>query len=124
MKASESVAAEQVHVPSGGAGEEKARSTAATPVGEAVQVIREPGLCGGDPVLAGTRIPVHDVISYAQQYDWDLREVQKHELPDLSEHQIRAAVEWYRNHTEEIDAILHARRSEYEDGIRRARSGR
>ncbi len=34
-----------------------------------MEIERNPKRCGGDPVLAGTRMGVHDLVSYRRLYD-------------------------------------------------------
>ena len=68
-------------------------------------VVRDPARCGGDPILAGTRTAVHDVVSYFKLHGGDLSQVQQ-ELPHLSVDQIQAALAFYEEHTQEIEEIL------------------
>jgi uncharacterized protein (DUF433 family) len=79
-------------------------------------IVRDPRRCGGDPILAGTRTAVHVVVSYTHLYGGNLSQV--HEtLPHLSLDQIHAALAWYDEHQQEIDAILKRRREDYERGL-------
>jgi uncharacterized protein (DUF433 family) len=83
---------------------------------ESPSVIRDPERCAGDPILAGTRTAVHDVVATARIYSGDLGEVQA-ELPHLSMEQIRAALAWYAEHTAEIDEILRQVHEDYAQGL-------
>jgi uncharacterized protein (DUF433 family) len=83
---------------------------------ESPSVIRDPKRCGGDPILAGTRTAVHDVVAYARIYRSNLDEVQA-ELPHLSMEQIRVALAWYDEHTAEIDESLRQVREDYAQGL-------
>jgi uncharacterized protein (DUF433 family) len=86
-----------------------------------VAIVRDPRRCGGDPILAGTRTAVHDVVSYSHLYGGDLARV--HEtLPHLSLDQIHAALAWYSEHQQEIDNILTRRREDYERGLAEQRT--
>jgi uncharacterized protein (DUF433 family) len=87
-------------------------------------IVRDPERCAGDPALAGTRTAVHDVISYAKRFNWDVERIRDEALPHLSKAQIRAAVEWYHAHTEEIEEILHRCQDFYEQGLARTRASR
>jgi uncharacterized protein (DUF433 family) len=87
-------------------------------------IVRDPDRCGGEPTLAGTRIAVADVVSYANLYGGDLERVREDALPHLSMGQIRAAMEWYREYQEEIDHILRRRREHYERGLAGANAAR
>jgi uncharacterized protein (DUF433 family) len=73
---------------------------------KARRINRVPGKCGGAPTFAGTRMGVADVVALARRYDWDLERVRVQEFPDLSPADIEAAVEYFRQHEEEIEAIL------------------
>src|SRR5205085_12449995 len=79
-------------------------------------VIRDPKRCAGDPILAGTRTAVHEVVAYARIHRGDLDQVQA-ELPHLSMEQIRTALAWYGEHTAEIDEILRQVREDYAQGL-------
>jgi uncharacterized protein (DUF433 family) len=79
-------------------------------------VVRDPERCAGDPILAGTRTAIHDVVAYARVHSGDLDQVQA-ELPHLSKEQIRAALAWYGEHTVEIDEILRQVREDYAQGL-------
>jgi uncharacterized protein (DUF433 family) len=84
---------------------------------ETLTIVRDPNRCGGDPILAGTRIAVHDILSYARLYEGDLERIRAEALPDLSLAQLRAAMDWYTAHQQEIDAILLERAEDYERGL-------
>jgi uncharacterized protein (DUF433 family) len=77
-------------------------------------IVRDPEICGGAPILEGTRIGVHDVVSYAGVYGSDPERIQEAALPDLSLEQIRAALDWYAVRPREIDAILRQHQEYYE----------
>lgn len=57
------------------------------------------------------------MISYLNLYGGDLARVQAEALEHLSMVQLQAAVSWYHDHTEEIDAILRERAADYERGV-------
>lgn len=65
-------------------------------------VVSTPGICGGQPRIAGTRIPVWTLATYWSQ------KVPDGELlwffPQLNAGQIRAAKDYYLAHQREIDA--------------------
>jgi uncharacterized protein (DUF433 family) len=97
------------------------RAAATVPPG--VAIVRDPRRCGGDPILAGTRTAVHDVVSYNQIYGGDLSQVPE-ALPHLSLDQIHAALAWYSEHRQEINGILKRRREDYERGLAAQRTAR
>jgi uncharacterized protein (DUF433 family) len=78
------------------------------------EIVRDPKRCAGNPILAGTRTAVHDVVNYAQQFGGDLERVRVQALPHLSREQIAAAMAWYEDHPQEIEEILRRRREDYE----------
>jgi uncharacterized protein (DUF433 family) len=79
-----------------------------------LEIVRNKGVCGGDPTIAGTRIAVHDVVRHARAYDGDLERVSEEALPYLSVAQIRAVLAWYADHREEIDEILRLEQAAYD----------
>lgn len=79
-----------------------------------IEVERVPGRCGGAPTIKGTRIGIHNIVSYAQTYRGDLQKISEEALPDLSVCQIEAALAWYEDNQEEVDAILCAHREGYQ----------
>src|SRR6266852_1924998 len=87
-------------------------------------IVRDPKRCGGDPILAGTRTAVHEVISYLRLYGGDPARVREEALPHLSMEQIHAAIDWYHDHQQEIDDILHQREEDYQRGLARMKAAR
>ena len=77
-------------------------------------IVSDPGICGGDPSIAGTRIAVHDIAALAERYGWDMDLVHTEEFPHVSPEQFAAAVDWYRAHETEIEEILRRRQASYE----------
>ena len=67
------------------------------------RIVRTPGVLGGEPRVAGTRISVRDIVEYMRMYNGDVERVLS-ELPDLSEMDIEAAMAYYAAHREEIEA--------------------
>jgi uncharacterized protein (DUF433 family) len=82
--------------------------------------VRDPEICDGAPILDGTRIGVHDVVSYARVYGSDPERIREAALPDLSLKQISAALDWYEERPAEIDAILREHQEYYERLLRQA----
>ena len=75
-------------------------------------------LAGG--ILAGTRVGVHDVVSYVRAFGGDVERVATEALPDLSRLQIEVALAWYAEHRTEVDALLNERRARYEEALQAA----
>jgi uncharacterized protein (DUF433 family) len=88
-----------------------------------VEIARDPEVRSGAPIMAGTRMAVHDIVSYWRIYDGDVQRVID-DFPYLTVEQIQAVLDWYREHQEEIDEILCQRRESYERLLaeKRARS--
>lgn len=80
-------------------------------------IVRDPETCAGDPILAGTRTAVHDIVSYFELYDRNLARVQAEALPHLTLTQLQVAIDWYSGHRAEIDQILDERRRYNERAI-------
>jgi uncharacterized protein (DUF433 family) len=72
------------------------------------------GVQGGEPVIAGTRTPVRTIVEMATvAYPGNLDEVAR-ALPHLQRAQIEAALDYYRDHTAEIDAHIARHRTAFE----------
>src|SRR5437660_1659750 len=66
-------------------------------------IVSDPGICSGDPSIAGTRIGVHNVAALGGRYGWDLQRLHEEEFPYLSAEQFGAAVAWYRANEAQIE---------------------
>jgi uncharacterized protein (DUF433 family) len=67
-------------------------------------IVRNPNVSGGDPTIAGTRVPVQSVVVSYQIYG-DLERVQQ-AYPRLDETDIQAALAYYGGHRAEIDRLI------------------
>ena len=88
------------------------------------QIIQDPEIKGGQPVIAGTRIGVHTIVGYARLYHGDIDRILA-EFPDLTRSGIGAALEWYHaseGNRAEIDSILREQHAFYEAGLARQRA--
>ena len=65
------------------------------------RIVKVEGVCGGQPVIRGTRVSVLSIVNYMEIYG--NRESILEALPHLTEEDIDAAVEYYRHHTDEIE---------------------
>ena len=70
------------------------------------RITREEGICGGGPIIRGTRITVRDVVEYMALYGSEERILQA--LPDLTLGDLRAALNYFQVHREEIDGYRQA----------------
>jgi len=64
-------------------------------------IAQAPGLCGGEPTVGGMRITVRDIVEYTELYGSKERFLRA--LPDLTESDLDAALDYCRLHREEID---------------------
>ncbi len=67
-------------------------------------IVRVPGVCGGDPVVEGTRISVVFIVRQLQAGD-DAMDIAA-SLPQLTPAAIYDAISYYHDHKAEIDAII------------------
>jgi uncharacterized protein (DUF433 family) len=70
----------------------------------AAHVVRDPRICGGDPTVAGTRIPVHSIVVQWRLYHDVDRLIEA--FPRLDAAAIRVALEYYEEHRQEIDGLI------------------
>ncbi len=82
-----------------------------------LEIVRKPGRCSGRPTVGPTRITVHDIIGLLKLYDWNVEKMIQYEAPVANREQIDAAVSYFRQNTDEIEAILEKRDSDYFRGI-------
>lgn len=72
---------------------------------EARMITRNPSVLHGEPTLAGTRVPVRAVVLMHRTYDQDLDLVCE-ALPTLTRADTEAALQFYREHRDEIDTYI------------------
>lgn len=83
-----------------------------------LKISRDPDICAGHPTIAGTRMPIHDIIAYVRLYGGDDVLAHREEMPHLPFAMVRAAVQWYDNYgADEINAILAQREVDYQEGL-------
>ncbi len=83
-------------------------------------IVRAEGVCGGEPVIAGTRIPVWLIIGWVKD-GYSPEEIRKEIYPQLTLAQIYDALSYYHDHPEEIDRAL-AQNSPPDEEIERRRA--
>lgn len=79
-------------------------------------------VCGGKPVIGGTRIGVYDIVSAVRRHQGHLERVLT-DYPDLTLDQIQAALTYYVLNPGEIEDILEERKAFYEAGLRAQQPG-
>lgn len=67
-----------------------------------VKIVKTPGTCSGHARLEGRRIKVSDVVSCVRDWGWSKGKVAR-EL-GITPEQVKAALEYYEAHAEEIEA--------------------
>ncbi len=70
-------------------------------------VERRPGVCGGDPVIRGTRFPVRSVVIYVLRHGMTPEELVR-EWHHLTLAQVYGAIAYYYDHKREIDRSIRA----------------
>lgn len=63
---------------------------------------RIPGVCGGYPVLSGTRFPVRSIIEQLRLNEWGVAELLA-EFPQLRREQVEAALTYFARHPDVIN---------------------
>jgi uncharacterized protein (DUF433 family) len=74
---------------------------AAEPPSLADYIVKTPGVCGGQPRIAGTRIKVKHVYTWVEQMGMTPAQVVA-EYPHLTRAQVHAALAYYWSHPDEI----------------------
>jgi uncharacterized protein (DUF433 family) len=69
-------------------------------------IVRKPGILGGEPVVRGTRISVRSVVLAASEYGAPAGVVQAY--PQLSPAEVSDALAFYEAHKAEIDRYIQA----------------
>lgn len=70
------------------------------------RITRNKVICGGEPIIQGTRITVRDIVEYQEIYQSKERVLKA--LPHLTLEDIEAALDYYRQHRQEIEAYRQA----------------
>ena len=68
-------------------------------------VIKRRGVCGGKPIIAGTRIPVWAIAGWLRK-GYAAEKIQREIYPSLGMAEIYDALSYYYDHKEEIDQQL------------------
>jgi uncharacterized protein (DUF433 family) len=76
-------------------------------------ITKIPGVCGGRPAIDGTRVRVVNIV-FLQKEGYTPEQMLK-EYPDLNLAQVHAALTYYYDHKDEIEAIIEADRQAFEN---------
>lgn len=79
-------------------------------------VSRYENVCGGEPVVVGTRVTVRALVEYERLYHSIERTLRA--VPHLTREQVGDALGYYADHPTEIDAYIAANESSYDEGAR------
>jgi uncharacterized protein (DUF433 family) len=82
-------------------------------------VERRPGVCGGIPVIRGTRFPVRSVVEYVLHHGMTPEEMVA-QWKRLTLGQVHGALAFYYDHRKEIDADMRRNRRMFERAKRGA----
>ena len=93
------------------------------PAGESLDskhpfISRYENVCGGEPVIAGTRVTVRAIFEYDRLYHIVVRTLRA--LPHIMREQVEDALGYYADHAEEIDAYIAKNERAYDEGARHA----
>ena len=78
-----------------------------TPTSTAYRYItRAPGVCGGRPIILGTRIPVKTIVGY-YKLGYSVEEILEG-LPHLTPAQVYEASSYYHDHVAEVERDIEA----------------
>src|SRR5260221_14668608 len=72
---------------------------------EYVYITRQSGVRGGNPIVAGTRIGVHDVVGLLQNGE-TVDSIVTQSFPDLTKAQVYECLAYYEDHRGEIDLLV------------------
>lgn len=70
-----------------------------------LHIVSDPKICNGRPTILGTRIAVSNIVELHHLLGWDVQRILD-EYPYLNKEQVIATLEYYEQHTEEIDKYL------------------
>ena len=68
------------------------------------RIVRDPKVCGGEPTIRGTRVPVRSIVIQWQYYA-DLERVRS-AFPNVDIPALKEALAYYEAHREEIDRLI------------------
>ena len=70
-----------------------------------LHIVSNKKICNGRPTILGTRIAVSNIVELHHLLGWDVQRILD-EYPYLNKEQVIAALEYYEQHTKEIDKYL------------------
>ena len=86
-------------------------ATAATPMGVSKEhITKTPGVCGGKACIAGTRIRVMDIVVCIEVNKYHPEHIIAEVYPDITVADVFAALAYYHDHRDEMEALFEADR--------------
>jgi uncharacterized protein (DUF433 family) len=79
-----------------------------------IHIVRRADILGGEPIVAGTRVPVRTIVQYARIYNDDLRKMEG-VYPSIARADIEEALAFYEANREEIDRYIAENEDDEED---------
>jgi uncharacterized protein (DUF433 family) len=70
-------------------------------VSDDLTIVRREGVCGGEPIITGTRITVDLIWKYHYKVGWDIERIMD-AYPQLSRYQVQVAIQYGNEHPEVI----------------------
>ena len=67
-------------------------------------IVRLPGVCGGEPTVRGTRVPVRSIVQLHHVYP-DFKRLRRAYLR-VTDDQLQEALDYYASHRAEIDQYI------------------
>lgn len=80
-------------------------AAASSPTPPTMLIGSDSRICGGAPIILGTRLTVHHIISLMEELGWDAIDILA-EYPQLSQQQIAAAQQYHRAHRAEVNRLI------------------
>jgi len=71
---------------------------------------RASDICGGAPIILGTRLSVHQIVEQYETLHWEKESLLK-AYPHITSQQLDAALEYYKCHREEIEDLIEEERA-------------
>ncbi len=69
-------------------------------------------VCGGEPIITGTRTPIRSIVGYYFNLEYSIDEI-VNQLPYLTPAQVFDALSYYYDHKEEVDRLICENSEEY-----------
>ena len=92
-------------LPVGGAFSSRAQVSVSEVTWRDALIDRNSRICGGKPIIRGTRITVSQIVELYSFLGWDIEKI-LNSYPHLTTDQVLSALDYYAHHTKEIDDYI------------------